>query len=94
MHGDLGLLINLSVSLVLALGLITQRLRLSPIVGYLLAGVARHLAKQPRDDELAASDHNESSAHTLASKTATTAACMNVIRDIRLTPVGRDRAEE
>src|SRR5918996_1506601 len=42
MHGDLGLLINLSVCLVLALvlGLITQRLRLSPIVGYLLAGVA------------------------------------------------------
>lgn len=42
MHGDLGLLINLSVSLVLALalGLVTQRLRLSPIVGYLLAGVA------------------------------------------------------
>ena len=42
MHGDFGLLINLSVSLVLALvlGLITQRLRLSPIVGYLLAGVA------------------------------------------------------
>jgi CPA2 family monovalent cation:H+ antiporter-2 len=42
MHGDFGLLSNLSVSLVLALvlGLITQRLRLSPIVGYLLAGVA------------------------------------------------------
>src|SRR5687768_7825969 len=42
MHGDFGLLINLSVSLVLALvlGLVTQRLRLSPIVGYLLAGVA------------------------------------------------------
>jgi CPA2 family monovalent cation:H+ antiporter-2 len=42
MHGDLGLLINLSVSLVLALvlGLITQRLRLSPIIGYLLAGIA------------------------------------------------------
>jgi CPA2 family monovalent cation:H+ antiporter-2 len=42
MHGDFGLLVNLSVSLVLALvlGLITQRLRLSPIVGYLLAGVA------------------------------------------------------
>lgn len=41
MHGDLGLLTNLSVSLVLALflGLITQRLRLSPIVGYLLAGI-------------------------------------------------------
>lgn len=42
MHGHFGLLINLSVSLVLALvlGLITHRLRLSPIVGYLLAGVA------------------------------------------------------
>ena len=42
MHGDFGLLINLSVSLVLALvlGFVTQRLRLSPIVGYLLAGVA------------------------------------------------------
>lgn len=42
MHGDFGLLTNLSVSLVLALvlGLITQRLRLSPIVGYLLAGIA------------------------------------------------------
>ena len=41
MAGDLGLLTNLSVSLVLALflGLITQRLRLSPIVGYLLAGI-------------------------------------------------------
>ncbi len=37
-----GLLISLSASLVLALllGLITQRLRLSPIVGYLLAGIA------------------------------------------------------
>jgi CPA2 family monovalent cation:H+ antiporter-2 len=42
MHGDFALLTNLSVSLVLALvlGLITQRLRLSPIIGYLLAGVA------------------------------------------------------
>lgn len=42
MHGDFSLLLNLSVSLVLALvfGLITQRLRLSPIVGYLLAGIA------------------------------------------------------
>lgn len=42
MHGDFGLLTNLSISLGLALvlGLITQRLRLSPIVGYLLAGVA------------------------------------------------------
>jgi CPA2 family monovalent cation:H+ antiporter-2 len=36
-----GFLVNLSVSLVLALalGLLTQRLRLSPIVGYLLAGI-------------------------------------------------------
>jgi CPA2 family monovalent cation:H+ antiporter-2 len=42
MDHDLGLLVNLSVSLVLALllGLITQHLRLSPIVGYLLAGIA------------------------------------------------------
>ncbi|MGE3804457.1 MAG: cation:proton antiporter, partial [Gemmataceae bacterium] len=42
MHENIGLLVNLSVSLVLALalGLVTQRLRLSPIVGYLLAGVA------------------------------------------------------
>ncbi|MEI7687106.1 MAG: cation:proton antiporter, partial [Planctomycetota bacterium] len=42
MHGDYELLVNLSVSLVLALvfGLITQRFHLSPIVGYLLAGVA------------------------------------------------------
>jgi CPA2 family monovalent cation:H+ antiporter-2 len=41
MHDELTLLINLSVSLVLALalGLVTERLRLSPIVGYLLAGV-------------------------------------------------------
>jgi CPA2 family monovalent cation:H+ antiporter-2 len=41
MHDELPLLINLSVSLVLALGLglVTDRLRLSPIVGYLLAGV-------------------------------------------------------
>lgn len=41
MDGDLGLLTNLSISLVLALflGLVTQRLRLSPIVGYLLAGI-------------------------------------------------------
>jgi CPA2 family monovalent cation:H+ antiporter-2 len=41
MHNDLGLLVNLSLSLVLALflGLLTQRLRLSPIVGYLLAGI-------------------------------------------------------
>lgn len=42
MHGDIALLVNLSVSLVVALvfGLITQRLRLSPIVGYILAGIA------------------------------------------------------
>jgi monovalent cation:H+ antiporter-2, CPA2 family len=42
MDRDFGLLANLSVSLVLALvlGLFTQRLRLSPIVGYLLAGIA------------------------------------------------------
>src|ERR1043165_6934012 len=35
------LLVNLSICLVVALilGLITQRLRLSPIVGYLLAGI-------------------------------------------------------
>ena len=42
MQDGLGFLVNLSVSLVLALalGLITQRLRLSPIIGYLLAGIA------------------------------------------------------
>src|SRR5512143_1128276 len=42
MQEGLGFLINLSVSLGLALvlGLFTQRLRLSPIVGYLLAGIA------------------------------------------------------
>jgi CPA2 family monovalent cation:H+ antiporter-2 len=42
MQSGLGFLINLSVSLVLALvlGLIAQRLRLSPIIGYLLAGIA------------------------------------------------------
>lgn len=42
MQGNIGLLATLSASLVLALvlGLITHRLRLSPIVGYLLAGVA------------------------------------------------------
>jgi len=42
MHSEVSLLANLSISLVLALilGLITQKLRLSPIVGYLLAGVA------------------------------------------------------
>jgi CPA2 family monovalent cation:H+ antiporter-2 len=41
MH-DVGMLVNLSVSLVaaLALGLLTQRLGLSPILGYLLAGIA------------------------------------------------------
>jgi CPA2 family monovalent cation:H+ antiporter-2 len=41
MQGTLGFLVNLSVSLGLALafGLLTQRLRLSPIVGYLLAGI-------------------------------------------------------
>jgi CPA2 family monovalent cation:H+ antiporter-2 len=42
MHDELRLLISLAISLVLALalGLITDWLRLSPIVGYLLAGVA------------------------------------------------------
>jgi CPA2 family monovalent cation:H+ antiporter-2 len=42
MQEGLGFLVNLSVSLVLALalGLLTQRLRLSPIIGYLLAGIA------------------------------------------------------
>jgi len=42
MHNGLGFLINLSVSLVLALvlGIVAQRLRLSPIIGYLLAGIA------------------------------------------------------
>jgi CPA2 family monovalent cation:H+ antiporter-2 len=41
MHPQLGLVIFLSVSLVLALvlGIITHRLHLSPIVGYLLAGI-------------------------------------------------------
>src|SRR5215212_4670798 len=41
MPHELALLINLSISLVaaLVLGLITERLRLSPIVGYLLAGI-------------------------------------------------------
>ena len=41
MENSFGLLINLSVSLglALALGLVTERLRLSPIVGYLLAGI-------------------------------------------------------
>ncbi len=42
MHPEFALLINLSVCLsaALILGFITQRLKLSPIVGYLLAGVA------------------------------------------------------
>ena len=42
MQDGLGFLVNLSVSLVLALllGLVAQRLRLSPIIGYLLAGIA------------------------------------------------------
>jgi CPA2 family monovalent cation:H+ antiporter-2 len=42
MHPELALLINLSACLcaALALGFVTQWLRLSPIVGYLLAGVA------------------------------------------------------
>jgi monovalent cation:H+ antiporter-2, CPA2 family len=42
MHADFALLANLSASLVLALilGLMTQRLHLSPIVGYILAGIA------------------------------------------------------
>jgi monovalent cation:H+ antiporter-2, CPA2 family len=42
MPNELDILVKLSVCLVaaLVLGLITQRLRLSPIVGYLLAGVA------------------------------------------------------
>jgi len=41
-HGDVGLLTNLAVSLAaaLGLGLVTQRIGLSPIVGYLLAGFA------------------------------------------------------
>lgn len=42
MHGEFALLVNLSASLVLALagGLIAQRLHLSPIVGYIAAGIA------------------------------------------------------
>ncbi|MFO8163440.1 MAG: cation:proton antiporter [Thermodesulfobacteriota bacterium] len=42
MQEGLGFLVNLSVSLVLALvlGLFAQRVRLSPIIGYLLAGIA------------------------------------------------------
>src|SRR4030042_158404 len=41
MEKELGLLVNLSVilGLALVLGLITERLRLSSIVGYLLAGI-------------------------------------------------------
>lgn len=41
MEGTSGFIVNLSVSLGLALvlGVLTQRLRLSPIVGYLLAGI-------------------------------------------------------
>jgi predicted Kef-type K+ transport protein len=41
MQNEFGLLINLSISLGLALvlGLVTERLRLSPTVGYLLAGI-------------------------------------------------------
>ena len=42
MHGEFALLVNLSASLVAALagGLIAQRLHLSPIVGYIAAGIA------------------------------------------------------
>ncbi|MFW6115046.1 MAG: cation:proton antiporter [Thermodesulfobacteriota bacterium] len=42
MEAEIGFLVNLSVSLGLALvlGLVAQRLRLSPIIGYLLAGIA------------------------------------------------------
>lgn len=42
MHHDLDILVSLSVCLgaALVLGFITQRLKLSPIVGYLLAGIA------------------------------------------------------
>ena len=41
MHDEYALLVSLSVSLLaaLAFGLVTERLRLSPIVGYLLAGI-------------------------------------------------------
>ena len=41
MHDEYALLVSLSVSLLaaLALGLVTERLKLSPIVGYLLAGI-------------------------------------------------------
>jgi len=42
MHADLDLILTLTASLAAALvcGYVTQRLGLSPIVGYLLAGVA------------------------------------------------------
>lgn len=42
MHPDLPLITTIAAAFTAAwvLGLITQRLRLSPIVGYLLAGVA------------------------------------------------------
>jgi CPA2 family monovalent cation:H+ antiporter-2 len=48
MPEGLHLLVNLSVSLgaALVLGLITERLRLSPIVGYLLAGASLVLRLQ------------------------------------------------
>jgi CPA2 family monovalent cation:H+ antiporter-2 len=41
MHDDVGLLANLAIcfGIALALGLLTQRMKLSPIVGYLLAGI-------------------------------------------------------
>lgn len=58
MHGEYALLINLTASLVLALvcGLITQRLHLSPIVGYLIAGIAlgKHTPGFRADEALAA----------------------------------------
>lgn len=57
MH-DIALLINLAASLVLALffGLITERLRLSPIVGYLLAGflLGPHTPGMVADPKIAA----------------------------------------
>src|SRR5687767_15301034 len=42
MHDETAILVNLSVCLAAALllGYVTQRLKLSPIVGYLLAGIA------------------------------------------------------
>ena len=41
MHEEYALLINLAVSLLVALvfGVITEKLKLSPIVGYLVAGI-------------------------------------------------------